>query len=176
VVVNNVLRPVTLVALQNYRALVVNPVEWRKEAESVIASAEIEDVRIALYARLEERYGIRNGVFPVAKGEINFLTEPLHNLGVGAAEAQRLAALKYLGSLHGQLSWAGQYFKERLNVVYRDSRHLTEFVDKLLTATLRSAPGRKPPGKWIPENIFLEVVPRTPDFRPGRVTAQGSKD
>ena len=78
----------------------MNPVEWRKEAESVIASAEIEDVRFALFTGLEKRYGIRSGVLPLATGEINHLTEPLHNLGANAADAQRLAALKHLLGLH----------------------------------------------------------------------------
>ena len=120
----------------------MNRVEWRKEAESVIASAEIEDVRVALFTRLEERYGIGSGVLPLARRKINYLTEPLHNLGVSAADAQRLAALKHLRGLHEQLSWTRRYFEQRLNIVYRGSRPLTEFVDKLCTATQRSAPSR----------------------------------
>jgi hypothetical protein len=149
---------VTVSALQQYRALVVNPVEWQKEAESLIASAEIEDVRLALFTRLEERYGIRSGVLPLAQGEINYLTETLPNLGVSAADAQRLAALKHLQGLHEQLSWTRRYFEERLNVVYRGSRSLTECADKLLTATsdqihrdpglIRELAGCKPSGNF----------------------------
>jgi hypothetical protein len=110
--------------------LVVNPIEWHKEAESVIASAEIEDVRIALLARLEERYGIGSGALPLRSGELNYLTEPL--LGVTATDAQRLAALKYLECLHEQLSWTRQYFEQRLKLVYRGSRPFKRFVDRLL--------------------------------------------
>lgn len=110
--------------------LVVNPVEWQKEAESVIASAEIEDVRIALLARLEERYGIGSGVLPLRSGKLNYLTEPL--LGVTATDAQRLAALKYLHGLHEQLSWTCQYFEQRLELDYRGPRPFTRFVDRLL--------------------------------------------
>jgi hypothetical protein len=112
----------------------MNPVEWQKEAEAVIASAEIEDVRLALIARLEERYGIGSGVLPHPTGEINYLTEPL--LGVTATDAQRLAALKHLRGLDEQLSWTRRYFEERLGFVFRGTRPVTRFVDKLLRTTL----------------------------------------
>jgi hypothetical protein len=58
----------------------VNPVECQKEADSVIASAEIEDVRPALIARLQDRCGIGSGVLSLPTGGINYLTESL--LGV----------------------------------------------------------------------------------------------
>jgi hypothetical protein len=133
----------------------VNPIERQTEAESIIASAEIEDVRLALYARLEERYGIRNGVLPLAKGEINYMTEPLHNLGVSAADARRLAALKHLQGLHERLSWTRRYFEERLNIISRGSRPLTEFADKLLTATQQSALSRP---NLSPKTFRLQTV------------------
>jgi hypothetical protein len=114
--------------------LVVNPIEWQKEAESVIASAEIEDIRTALLARLEERYGIGR-VLPPRSGKINYLTAPL--LGVTATDAQCLSALKYLQDLHEHFSWACQFFEQRLKLVYRGSRPFTRFVDRLL-CTIRS--------------------------------------
>jgi hypothetical protein len=112
----------------------VNPVKWENEAEVVIAAAEIEDVRVALIARLEERYGIGSGVLPHATGELNYLTDPL--LGITATDAQRLAALKHLRGLDEQLSWTRRYFEERLGLVFRGSRPVTRFVDKLLRTTL----------------------------------------
>jgi hypothetical protein len=45
----------------------VNTTEWQKEAESVLASANIEDVRLAFFAHRAERYGLRNGVIPAGK-------------------------------------------------------------------------------------------------------------
>jgi hypothetical protein len=117
----------------------MNPIEWQKEAESVIASAKIEDVRLAFYARLRERYGIRDGLISAGTTEINFLQEPLQDLGVGIREAQRLAALRHLEALQEELSWMGRYFQERLEVSYRGPRPITRFVDKLLKTTLLSA-------------------------------------
>jgi hypothetical protein len=120
----------------------MNPVEWQSEAEFVIASAEIEDVRLALCARLAERYGIRDGVFPIGIGHaIDYKTEPLHQLGVGVKDAQHLAALKYLENLarrasQEQFSWTRLYFKERLRVAYRGSSPPKKFVDKLLRSTV----------------------------------------
>jgi hypothetical protein len=134
VVGNNVAVADTVALLRKYRAPVVNPVEWHKEAESVIASAEIEDVRLALIARLKERYGIGSGVLPHPTGEINYLIEPL--LGVTATDAQRLAALKHLQALDERLSWTRRYFEERLGPIFRGPRPFTRFVDKLLRTTL----------------------------------------
>jgi hypothetical protein len=120
----------------------VNPSEWQKRAESVIASANIEDVRLAFYARLRERYGIRNGVIAAGTTEINLLQEPLQDLGVSLSEAQRLAALRHLEALQEELSWMGRYFQERLDMSYRRPRPITRFIDKLLKTTLLSALSR----------------------------------
>jgi hypothetical protein len=120
----------------------MNPVEWQSEAEFVIASAEIEDVRLALFARLAERYGIRDGVFPIGIGQaIDYKTKPLHQLGVGVKDAQHLAALKYLEDLarresQERFSWTRLYFKERLRVAYRGSSPPEKFVDQLLRTTV----------------------------------------
>jgi hypothetical protein len=120
----------------------MNPVEWQSEAEFVIASAEIEDVRLALFARLAERYGIRDGVFPIGIDHtIDYKTKPLHQLGVGVKDAQHLAALKYLEDLtrrasQEQFSWTRLYFKERLRVAYRGSSPPEKFVDKLPRTTV----------------------------------------
>lgn len=112
----------------------MNPSEWQKEAESVIESADIEGVRLALIEHLEERYGVRGGVLPVAAGNINYLTEPL--LGVTATDAQCLAALKYLHELHEQCLWTRQYFEERFKIRYSGPRSLMRFVERLLRTTL----------------------------------------
>jgi hypothetical protein len=120
----------------------MNPVEWQSEAEFVIASAEIEDVRLALFARLAERYGIRDGVFPIGIGQaIDYKTKPLHQLGVGVKDAQHLAALKHLEDLarresQERFSWTRLYFKERLRVAYRGSSPPEKFVDQLLRTTV----------------------------------------
>jgi len=117
----------------------MNPVEWQIEAELVIASAEVEDVRLALFARLAECYGIHDGLFPIGmRHAIDYKTKPLHELGVGLRDAQHLAALKYLEDLtrrapQEQLSWTRRYFKEHLRL---GSRPLVKFVDKLLRATV----------------------------------------
>jgi hypothetical protein len=120
----------------------VNPSAWEKRAESVIASANIEDVRLAFYARLRERYGIRNGLISAGTTEINLVKEPLQDLGVSLREAQRLAALRHLEALQEELSWMGRYFQEHLDVSYRGQRPITRFVDKLLKTTLLSALSR----------------------------------
>lgn len=111
----------------------MNSVEWQREAESVIASADLEDVRVAIIARLEERYGVGTGLLPLATGNINFLTQPL--LGVTATDAQCLAALKHLHELREQCSWARQYFEATVKIRYRGPRAFTRFVDKLLRTT-----------------------------------------
>ena len=120
----------------------MNTAEWQKEAESAIASADIENVRLAFFERLTERYGIRNGKFSAGPTEIDFLTEPAENLGISIKDAQRLAAFKYLTDLQEQLSWTRYFFLERLDVAYRGPRPMTAYVDKLLRATLLSALSR----------------------------------
>jgi hypothetical protein len=139
--------------------LVVNPAEWQKRAESVIASANIEDVRLAFYARLRERYGIRNGLISAATTEINLLQEPLQDLGVSLMEAQRLAALRHLEALQEELSWMGRYFQEHLDMSYRGPRPITRFIDKLLKATLLSALSRSDLGstRGVSENAAAGV-------------------
>ena len=115
----------------------MNPIEWKRKAEFAVTSAEIEDVRLALIARLEERYGIKTGILPLATGELNHLTEPL--LGVTTRDAQCLAALACLQTLDEQFVWMSRYFAERLNLVYHGSRTLTRFVDKMSRTTLSCA-------------------------------------
>ena len=120
----------------------MNISKWQEEAERILASAEIEDVRLALFARLADRYGIRDGIFPIGiRHAIDYKTKPLHELGVSATDAQHLAALKYLEDLERrapqeQFSWTRRYFKERLNLAYPGSRPLVKFVDKLLRTTV----------------------------------------
>lgn len=143
----------------------MNTIEWQKEAESVIASAHIEDVRLAFYTRLTERYGIQNGVFSAGTTEVNFLTEPLENLKVSITDAQRLAALKYLADLQEQFSWARHFFVEHLNVLYRGPRPVTGFVDKLLRVALLSALSqsnldpKKSRSKNPPLSVFVSESP-----------------
>jgi hypothetical protein len=116
----------------------MNLIEWQREAESAITSPEIADVRPALYVHLQEQFG----VFRAAPDEVNFLTEPFHNRGVSAIDAQSLNAHKPLQSIHERFSWTSRNFEDRLNVVCHGPRPLAEFIDKLLSVTQPAAKSR----------------------------------
>jgi hypothetical protein len=108
----------------------VTSIKWQQEAESIIASAEIDDDRIILLARSEGRYGIRSGVLPVPTDAIDCPRESL--LSAIETDPQRLAVLRVLRALDVQFSWASRFLDERLHIVYRGSRLLLAFLERRL--------------------------------------------
>jgi hypothetical protein len=116
----------------------MGPEEWKRDAESVLASAHVEDVRDALLGRLAERYAAPDGILRIEAGsDINYRTQPLASLGVSIEDAQILAAFEYLKQLKErsskeQFSWTRHYLQERLKVWYRGSRSRMSHLDSLI--------------------------------------------
>jgi hypothetical protein len=83
----------------------MNQDEWQRKAESVIARVEIEDVRVALLARIADRYAAPDGVLRIgARNIIDYKGAPLNELGVLFEDAQILAAFRYLEHLKERAS------------------------------------------------------------------------
>lgn len=156
----------------------MNPIEWQCEAESILASADVEDVRLALFVRLADSYGIMDGVFPVGiQQAIDYKTLPLHEVGVSAKDAQHLAAMKYLEDLaqrasHEQFSWARRYFKQRLKVTYGGSSPLAKFADKLLRITVMRATSRSKVGPVVAESSIQNGIRPAPSLNGAPPTAK----
>ena len=148
----------------------MNPFEWQREAQSVIESADIDGVRLALIAHLEARFGARSGYSQSPTGNINLLTEPL--LGVTATDAQRLAALKYLHELHEQCAWTRQFFEEQLQISYCGPRSLMRFVERLLRTTLSCvtiAAKAKSPELRVSASLAQRISMRSTSSRSGQI-------
>jgi hypothetical protein len=119
----------------------MGPEEWRRDADSVLASADAEDVRNALLGRLAERYAAPDGILRICAGRhVNYKTQALTDLGVSVEDAQILAAFEYLKQLKEraskeQFSWTRHYLQERLKVWYRGSRSRMSHLDSLIRRT-----------------------------------------
>ena len=118
--------------------------KWQQEADSVISSAETEDVRIALLGRIADRYAARDGVLRIGTSNIiDYKTAPLSKLGVRPEDGQILAAFRYLGQLKqgaskAQFSWTCQYVEQRFGVFYRGSRSRIAYLDRLIRGAVVS--------------------------------------
>ncbi|MCU1313644.1 MAG: hypothetical protein JWM54_1401 [Acidobacteriaceae bacterium] len=116
----------------------MGPEEWKRDADSVLASADAEDVRNALLGRLAERYAAPDGILRIEAGsDVNYGTQGLASLGVSIEDAQILAAFEYLKQLKQraskeQFSWTRRYLQERLKVWYRGSRSRVSHLDSLI--------------------------------------------
>jgi hypothetical protein len=116
----------------------LGPEEWKRDADSVLASANAEAVRNALLERLAERFAAPDGILRIGSGNhVNYRTQPLANLGVSGEDAQILAAFEYLKQLKEQaskeqFSWTRHYVHDRLKVWYRGSRSRMSHLDSLI--------------------------------------------
>jgi hypothetical protein len=125
-------------------ALILNQHEWQLCAESVISCVEIEDVRLALLARIADRYAARDGILRTTSSNfIDYKEAPLNELGVRFEDAQIFAAFRYLQELkelapREQFSWTRRYLEQRLEVFYRGPRSQTAFLDRLIRRTVLS--------------------------------------
>jgi hypothetical protein len=123
-------------------ALIMDEREWQRESDSVISCVEIEDVRVALLARIADRYAATDGVLRIgSRGIIDYKAAPLNELGVLFEDAQILAAFRYLEDLkerasREQFSWTRQCLEQRLMVFYRGPRSQTAFLDRLIRGTV----------------------------------------
>src|ERR1700751_84488 len=119
----------------------MGPEEWKRDADSVLASADPQAVRIALLGRLEERYAAPDGILRIGAGsQVDYRNQPLANLDVGLEDAQILAAFEFLKQLKEkpskeQFSWTRHYLQERLKVWYRGTRSRMSHLDSLIRRT-----------------------------------------